>query len=104
MVRNPHARRYVLRLQPDGSARVTIPRGGSLAAAREFAGRHETWLERQLQRLATRSAQSRDWLLGAEILFRGERVKLEAAANGESDRIHLSDEVVKVADPASDLR
>ena len=34
MVPNPRARRYLLRLRPDGTARVTIPRGGSQAAAR----------------------------------------------------------------------
>ena len=34
MVRNPRARRYLLRLRADGTARVTIPRGGSLTAAR----------------------------------------------------------------------
>ena len=36
VVRNPRARRYFLRVRPDGTARVTIPRGGSAAAAREF--------------------------------------------------------------------
>jgi len=39
MIRNPRARRYVLRLRPNGSARVTIPRGGSAAEARRFAER-----------------------------------------------------------------
>ena len=29
-VRNRRARRYILRLRPDGAARVTVPRGGSL--------------------------------------------------------------------------
>ena len=29
VVRNPRAKRYLLRLRPDGTARVTIPRGGS---------------------------------------------------------------------------
>ena len=43
----PHhrARRYVLRLCPDGAARVTIPRGGSVAAGRRFAERNLAWLE-----------------------------------------------------------
>ncbi|HEU0038682.1 MAG TPA: hypothetical protein VFR76_05360, partial [Verrucomicrobiae bacterium] len=44
LIRNPRARRYVLRLRPDGSARVTIPRGGSAAEARRFAERNKDWL------------------------------------------------------------
>ena len=48
LVRNPQAQRYVLRLRPDGSARVTIPRGGSAAEARRFAERNKDWLEREL--------------------------------------------------------
>ena len=46
LVRNPRARRYVLRLRQDGIARVTIPRGGSLAEGMAFAQRHAPWLER----------------------------------------------------------
>jgi predicted metal-dependent hydrolase len=42
--RNPRARRYILRLLPDGSARVTIPRGGSATEARKFAERSKDWL------------------------------------------------------------
>jgi predicted metal-dependent hydrolase len=41
------ARRYVMRIRPDGSARVTIPRGGSRAEARRFAERHLEWALRQ---------------------------------------------------------
>ena len=52
LVRNPRARRYLLRLAADGAARVTIPRGGSAAEAIRFAGRHTAWLERQLLRQA----------------------------------------------------
>jgi len=48
LLRHPRARRYVLRLCADGTARVTIPRGGSIPDARRFAERHTVWLERQL--------------------------------------------------------
>ena len=37
------ARRYVMRVRPDGALRVTIPRGGSQAEARRFAERHRDW-------------------------------------------------------------
>ena len=50
-VRHKRARRYVLRLDPDGRVRVTIPRGGSLREARAFVLRHQPWIERQRQRM-----------------------------------------------------
>jgi len=102
LVRNPHARRYVLRLRPDGSARVTIPRGGSAAEARRFAERNKDWLERELHRLATRPNRQKEWLIGTEILFRGELVKIEVGR--ESGLILVGNEAIKVADPAADLR
>jgi predicted metal-dependent hydrolase len=104
MIRSPRARRYVLRLRPDGSARVTIPRGGSLAEGRKFAERNVEWFERQLQRLAARPNRRQAWGIGTEVLFRGERVKLEAAVNGERGLIRFGDEVLRVTDPAADLR
>ena len=50
-VRHRRARRYVLRVDPDGRLRVTIPRGGSRREAEEFAQRHEEWVARQRARL-----------------------------------------------------
>ena len=46
-VRMRQARRYVMRVRPDGGLRVTIPRGGSQAEARRFAERHMDWARRQ---------------------------------------------------------
>ena len=105
LVPNPRARRYVLRLRPDGSARVTIPRGGSLAAGRDFAGRHRAWLARQFQRLATRPAPAvAAWGIGTEILLRGEPVRIEPAADGATGLIRLGSESIRVLDPEADLR
>ncbi len=78
MVRNPRARRYLLRLRPDGTARVTIPRGGSTAVARQFVERHAAWLERELQRLQAQPRKPAVWTIGTEILLRGEAVRIEA--------------------------
>jgi predicted metal-dependent hydrolase len=46
-VRHRRARRYLLRVEPDGRVRVTIPRGGSRREADAFAGRHLDWIDRQ---------------------------------------------------------
>jgi predicted metal-dependent hydrolase len=45
------ARRYVMRVRPDGDLRVTIPRGGSKPEAVRFAERHMAWAERQRTRI-----------------------------------------------------
>jgi predicted metal-dependent hydrolase len=104
VVRNRRARRYVLRLRPDGVARLTMPRGGSAAEAIVFAKSNIAWLEKQLLRQATQSARPTSWLVGAEILFRGQPVRIEAGVNGETGSIRLGSEVLRVKDPAADLR
>lgn len=103
-VRHRRARRYVLRLRPDGSARVTIPRGGSRAEARRFAASNTGWLERQLLRQALAPRAPTTWAAGTEILFRGERVRLATVSNGHAGRVQFAGEVVPVADAAGDLR
>ena len=50
-VRHRRARRYLLRVDPDGRVRVTIPRGGSRREADAFALRHRAWVEEQLARV-----------------------------------------------------
>ena len=104
VVRNPRARRYILRVCPDGSARVTLPRGGSEAEARRFVTRHLPWLERQLLRQATRPVRPRTWLVGAEILLRGTPVRLEPGVNGSANEILLGDEVLRGANASVDWR
>ncbi|MGH9311837.1 MAG: hypothetical protein ACRD1S_01440, partial [Vicinamibacterales bacterium] len=43
LVRDTRARRYVLRVNEDGTLRLTLPRWGSLDAARRFARAERTW-------------------------------------------------------------
>ena len=50
-VRMRRARRYVMRVRPDGDLRVTIPRGGSKAEALRFAEKHLEWARRQRARV-----------------------------------------------------
>jgi predicted metal-dependent hydrolase len=104
LARNRRARRYILRLSPDGSARVTVPRGGSVAQAMEFAHRNTAWLERELLRLATRPSRPKAWPLGTEVLFRGQPVRLEAGANGQSGLVCFGQESLHVPDATGDLR
>ena len=104
VIRNHRARRYLLRLRPDGSVRLTIPRRGSVIEGRRFAERNSEWLGRQLERLPAHPATPKQWLVGTEILFRGESVKLESGLNGESGLIRFGGEAVKLTDYGADLR
>lgn len=100
IVRSRRARRYILRVRPDGLARLTIPRGGSAAEARQFAERQTAWLERQLNYFSNRPIRPREWSIGMEIFFRGELVKIENAAG----KISFGSESIVVANVDSDLR
>ena len=82
VVRNPRARRYFLRVRPDGTARVTIPRGGSAAAARSFLERNRPWLERQYRELDSRPRLPDALQVGSKILFRGEFVTIQPGPPG----------------------
>lgn len=101
LVRHPRARRYCLRLRPDGSARVTVPRGGSVAEARQFAERNRDWLEHQFQKLEARPRRPAGWQIGSEILFRGERVRIQSEPSG---RICFGGETMLLPGTVADLR
>jgi predicted metal-dependent hydrolase len=53
-VRHPRARRYRLRVGPDGEVRVTIPRGGSRRVAERFARDEADWIAREQARQLAR--------------------------------------------------
>lgn len=50
------ARRYILRVGPDGTLRVTIPRGGSRAEAAAFVVSQAGWIEAERQRVRDQRA------------------------------------------------
>lgn len=100
-VHNPKARRYLLRLRPDGVARVTVPRRGSISTAREFVGKNIRWLEQQIQRREHQPKVTNEWKLGTEIYFRGEPIKIEAGTVGQ---IRFGPELLTVSDMSVDLR
>src|SRR2546430_12498787 len=83
-VRHRRARRYVLRLRPDGSARVTIPRGGSAAEARRFAGRKKDWVLSGMPRLPPLPRPPKGWVVGTAVFFPGKLMENEGAGHGGS--------------------
>lgn len=100
-VPHPRARRYLLRLQPDGVARITVPKRGSISAARDFLARHTVWLEQQFQKLAAQPKAITEWRLGTEIYFRGVLVKIEVETAGQ---IRFGPELLTLRDVTVDLR
>jgi predicted metal-dependent hydrolase len=77
-VRHPRARRYLLRVQEDGSVRVTLPRRGSRAEALRFVRDKAGWIERERYRLAIERAAAA-WLNPQQALLDGQWVELSTA-------------------------
>lgn len=101
LVRNPRARRYVLRLSQDGVVRVTVPRGGSMAEAWKVAHKHLSWLENQLKKRTEDSGRDHTWRHGTEIFFRGELTRIEVN-DGDSVRMVTFGTISFATDPAID--
>jgi predicted metal-dependent hydrolase len=74
-VRVRRARRYILRVRPDGTLRVTVPTGGSRREAEQFVRKHQRWIRRERDRVRSQHAP-REWSNGSEILLRGEVVRI----------------------------
>jgi predicted metal-dependent hydrolase len=73
IARHPRARRYVLRMTPNGTLRLTVPRRATIAGGLAFAARQRDWILREWSRLERRAAA---WVDGTEIWYRGGRVRL----------------------------
>lgn len=101
MVRHRRARRYLLRVRSDGTARITIPRNGTINGALQFAQSNRDWLELQLARVELSPPPSSAWRVGGQIWFRGELVSLQAFEPGQ---VQFGTETVKVPDSPPDLR
>lgn len=103
-VRHHRARRYVLRIDGDGAARVTVPRRGSLTEARRFAERHRDWIKRQLARQPKASAAPRHWGPDTRFLFRGERVQATLSFREDRAEITFADQSILAERVGADLR
>jgi len=103
LYRHRRARRYVLRLRADGSARITVPRGGDVLQALQFASKHSQWLEKQLKNRTLLPPVPRAWAVGSQIFFRGEPVTIESA-EPISGTVRFASEVVRLKAGIIDIR
>ncbi len=72
VARHRRARRYLLRVRPDGRLRLTVPRGTSVAAGVRFAASQSAWIAREWRRLEGRTAP---WTADSLIWWRGAQVR-----------------------------
>ncbi len=75
-VRHPRALRYRLIFRRDGTARCTIPRGGTLTNARRFVAEQEPWLLQRWQAFQSRKTSELASEAPRSIYFRGEAIPL----------------------------
>lgn len=97
VTRHRLARRYVVRVSEDGSLRLTVPRGASIAAGFAFAERQTEWITREMERQRQRRAP---WITGSRAWFRGEQVMIHL----DGTRAIVGSEVVTLASPGEDVR
>jgi predicted metal-dependent hydrolase len=100
LIRQPRARRYLLRLRAGNEARLVIPRGGSQAEALRFLERSEAWLLEQ--RTKSQNQDCRPWTDGASFLFRGENVILRLEDKEGAWSLHFSDQKIALSSPLPD--
>ncbi len=86
-VRHPKARVYRLMLRRDGSARVTVPRFGTLGDARNFLLRHTDWLAERARLLGVAEKNAGEDAARNLVLFRGERREAALSEDGRTLKI-----------------
>ena len=102
-VRVRRARKYILRVRPDGSVRVTVPRGGSRAEAQRFLERHAGWLEEERARVRA-AYVTPVWAAGATMWLRGEPVTIRIETCGTTQVARYGDRSTPIPGDAIDLR
>jgi predicted metal-dependent hydrolase len=99
--RNRRARRYIIRVQPDGSIRATVPRVGSIKEAWAFAERNANWILKQLQKRQENSTHQTAWQHGTVILYRGEKVQLVVSPNHDGHLVQFGDQTLHISHTAN---
>ena len=102
-VRVRRARKYILRVRPDGTLRVTIPRGGSRREAEDFVAAHKRWVEEERVRVAERHAPV-EWYEGESVPLRGVATAIRTEQKGRSRMVTFGGTRVRVPADAVNLR
>ncbi len=97
ITRHRRARRFVLRMTPEGVLRLTVPRGASIAGGLAFAKGQGRWIAREAARRAERAGP---WATGTMIWFRGAEVPLAVS----DARVSFADASVALPDGVASVR
>ncbi len=97
-VRNGRARRYILRVLPDATVRVTIPRYGSRREAEAFLRTRLAWIAARQSELEERKVDRR-WRPGTLVWWRGreEPVSVDEGADGDPVVVRVGELAVRTA-------
>jgi len=95
-VRHRRARRYILRVLPDGTLRVTVPRWGSQRDAQRFVEESHEWVTRQRAAREAASAVDRRWREGTTVLLAGTPQGLRIDSHAEGPRLWCGETRVPV--------
>jgi hypothetical protein len=104
IVRRPRARRYLLSMQPDGSARLVIPRRGTEAESMRFLERSDAWLARRVAQWRDRAKTRQPWQNGSSFLYRGEEVALRVEPQGVGVVLRFGEQAIPLPHPLADYR
>lgn len=106
LVRHRCARRYILRVLPDGTLRVTLPRWGSRREALRFVDDSREWVARQRAAQAGEAAAACRWRVGAAVLVDGEPAVLRVEQRPDGMRLWCGEAHVPLQGPCDpgDLR
>jgi len=108
LVRHPRARQYVLRVLPDGTPRVTIPRWGSKRDALAFLDAQRDWVARQRAAQAARAQvrPSREWHDSHLLLLGGSTIPLHRGSASRAGVVEQDGALVVTPRPrdGDDLR
>ena len=102
-VRMRRARKYILRVRPDGTLRVTIPRGGSQRAAEAFVAEHRRWVDEERVRVASRYAPVERYA-GETVPLRGVATTITIEQKAHRRFVLFADTRVRVAAETVNLR
>jgi predicted metal-dependent hydrolase len=86
-VRHRRARRYILRVLPDGTLRVTLPRWGVKRDAHAFIAASGAWIARQLQRQQAPRPRRAAWGDGTAIWLDGRQATLTIERSAHAARL-----------------
>jgi predicted metal-dependent hydrolase len=103
-VRHRRARRYILRVLPDGTVRVTLPRWGARRDAQAFLDASQEWVRRQLERRAARPVHDGGWRHGTGVLVDGVRQSLRVALAADGARVWCGGELIGRSASGSNVR